>query len=293
MSLKRREFLKIAGFAGASLLGARRAGAKEQEREFSAMLIDTTLCEGCRSCEEACNEKNRLPRPDVPFDEESVFEEVRDTLPGAYTVVNRYPNPKNPKNPIFVRRQCMHCNQPACASACLVRGLEKTRAGPVIYNRERCMGCRYCMISCPFDAPKFEYGSPSPYIQKCSFCYDRQMEGKIPACAEACPTGGTLFGSRRELLEVARERIYKNPGRYVHHIYGEREVGGTGWLYLSAVPFDTIGFRTDLGTKPYPELTAGFLYGVPLVFVLWPSMLLALNHFARKNGERGNGENEK
>jgi hypothetical protein len=118
------------------------------------------------------------------------------------------------------------------------------------------------------------------------------MAGKIPACAEACPTGGTLFGSRRELLEVARERIYKNPGRYVHHIYGEREVGGTGWLYLSAVPFDLIGFRTDLGTKPYPELTAGFLYGVPLVFVLWPSMLLALNYFARKNGEGGNGENE-
>jgi ferredoxin len=127
MSLKRREFLKITGFAGASLLGARRTGANERDREFSAMLIDTTLCEGCRSCEEACNEKNRLPRPDVPFDEESVFENIRDTFPGAYTVVNRYPNPKDPKNPIYVRRQCMHCNQPACASACLVRGLEKTR----------------------------------------------------------------------------------------------------------------------------------------------------------------------
>ncbi len=294
MSVKRRDFLKIAGCAGMALLGGSdaRARTKEPDPEFSAMLIDTTLCEGCRSCEEACNEKNRLPEPATPFAEGSVYEGKRDTSIGAYTVINRFPNPRDPGSPIYVRRQCMHCNQPACASACLVKGLEKTRQGPVIYNKERCMGCRYCMISCPFDIPKFEYDSPSPFIKKCSFCYDRQLVGKIPACAEACPTEATLFGTRRELVEVARKRIYRNPGKYFPHIYGEHEVGGTGWLYLSAIPFDQIGFRTDLGATPYPELTSGFLYGVPLVFVLWPSMLLALNHFSRKKGERGDEEKE-
>jgi Fe-S-cluster-containing dehydrogenase component len=294
MSVNRRDFIKIAGVTGCSLLGVNSAHAKAADKdiEFSAMLIDTTLCEGCRSCEEACYEKNRLPKPDVPFDEESVFEEIRDTSPEAYTVLNRYPNPKDPENPIFVRRQCMHCNQPACASACLVRALEKKREGPVIYNKERCMGCRYCMISCPFDVPKFEYDSPLPYIKKCVFCYDRQIEGKVPACAYACPTEATLFGPRRKLLEIARERIYKNPDRYVHHIYGEHEVGGTSVMYLSAVPFEQIGFRTDLGTTPYPEHTSGFLYGVPLVFVLWPSFLLALNYFSKHNGEKGHGEKD-
>jgi Fe-S-cluster-containing dehydrogenase component len=254
------------------------------------MLIDTTLCIGCRACEAACNEVNKLPEPKVSFDSEAVFAEVRDTTPVAYTVVNRFPNEKKPEEPTFVRKQCMHCNQPGCATACLVKALEKTKEGAVIYNKDRCMGCRYCMIACPFDVPKYEYDSPMPYVQKCTFCAERQKQGLQPGCAEACPTGATLFGKKRDLLEIARTRIYQEPDKYVHQIYGEREVGGTGFLYLFPADPQKYGMKTNLGTTPYSELTAGFLYAVPLVFVLWPSILFGLN--AMTKGHEGEKETE-
>ncbi|MGE5663424.1 MAG: 4Fe-4S dicluster domain-containing protein [Deltaproteobacteria bacterium] len=297
MSLNRRDFLKIAGAAGACLAGskagkAHAAAAVGDGREFYGMLIDTTKCIGCRACEEACNEKNGLPKPEVSFSSESVFEQKREPTPEAYTVVNRFANEKEPDKPVFARKQCLHCNQPACASACLVKALEKTKDGPVIYNKDRCMGCRYCMIACPFDIPKYEYNSALPYVKKCQFCFDRVKNGEQPACAEACPEGATLFGKKRELVDIARQRVYQNPDKYVHHIYGEHEVGGTGWLYLSSVPFEKLGFRTDLGTTPYPEHTSGFLYGVPLVFVLWPSLLVGLNYLTNGKNHKEDGHGE-
>lgn len=291
MSLNRRDFLKLAGVTGCGLAAGKagKAEAAVVDSEFYGMLIDTTKCIGCRSCEEACNGKNGLPEPEVSFSSERVFEKKRDTSPCEYVITNRCANGKDPDNPLFVRKQCMHCNQPACATACLVKALEKTKEGPVIYNKDRCMGCRYCMIACPYDIPKYEYDSPFPYVRKCLFCFDRVVKGEQPACAEACPEGATLFGKRRELVEIARERIYREPGKYVPHIYGEHEVGGSSIMYLSSVPFETLGFRTDLGTTPYPEHTSGFLYGVPLVFVLWPSILVGLNILTnnRKNKENG------
>ncbi len=293
MNIGRRGFLKGAGAAGGALVGGKVARAAAPQAspagvEFSGMLVDTTKCIGCRSCEAACNEANALPAPAVDLFTDSVFAERRDTTPDAFTVVNRFPNEKKPDEPIFVRRQCMHCNQPACASACLVKAMQKTPEGAVVYNKDRCMGCRYCMIACPFDVPKFQYDSPRPYVRKCTFCAARQKEGKQPACAEACPTGATLFGKKRDLLEIARSRIYAEPDKYVHHIYGEHEVGGTGWLYLAGAPAAKVGLADNLGTTPYPELTSGFLYGVPLVFVLWPSLLFGLNHIVKEpEGEKG------
>jgi formate dehydrogenase iron-sulfur subunit len=299
MSVNRRDFLKIAGAAGSALVaggGIAKASTgaagngNGNDVEFYGMLIDTTKCVGCRSCEEACNQANKLPPPKESFSDESVLEKPRDTTPDAFTVINKYPNEKEPDKPIFARKQCMHCNQPACASACLVKALQKTPEGPTIYNKDRCMGCRYCMVSCPYDIPKFQYDSPLPYIRKCIFCYSRVKAGEKPACAEACPEGATLFGKKRDLMEEARTRIYQNPDKYYHKIYGEHDAGGTSFLYLSAVPFEKIGFKKDVGTQPYPEMTSGFLYGVPLVFVLWPSLLYGLSLLTKgkeKESEHG------
>ena len=286
MTISRRGFLKGAGAAGGVLLGGVKARAANPATsaggvEFNGMLIDTTMCVGCRACEAACNQVNQLPEPKVDLYSDSVFAERRDTTPDAFTVVNRFPSPKNPDEPIYVRKECMHCNQPGCASACLVKALEKTKEGAVIYNKDRCMGCRYCMIACPFDAPKYQYDSPLPYVRKCTFCYERQKRGEQPACAEACPTGATLFGKKRDLLEIARTRVAKEPDKYHPRIYGEHEVGGTGWLFLTPAAPGKLGLPENLGTTPYPELTAGFLYGVPLVFVLWPSLLFGLNYMIK------------
>jgi Fe-S-cluster-containing dehydrogenase component len=169
--------------------------------------------------------------------------------------------------------------------------MHKTKEGPVIWRGDKCMGCRYCMVSCPFDVPKFEYHSPNPKIQKCDMCFDRLGEGKIPACVEACPAEALMFGTRRELIKEARKRIHENPDLYVDHIYGEHEAGGTGFLYLSPVPFNELGFNTSIQTSSYPELSKGFLYSVPTIFVLWPAILLGIRE-ATKNNQPKEEEND-
>jgi Fe-S-cluster-containing dehydrogenase component len=227
-----------------------------------------------------CAETNGLPEPDT--DDESVLDEVRTTSETQWTVVNRY---DTDVGEVFRKEQCMHCSQPACASACLTRAMLKTEEGPVIWREDKCMGCRFCMVSCPFDAPKFEYDSANPKIQKCNLCWERMQEGQLPACVENCPADALTFGTRQELMDEGRRRIYENPDDYIHAIYGEHDAGGTAWLYLSAVPFEQLGLRTDLGTTAYPEFTKDFLYGVPIVLALWPAFLLALSRSTRRDRE--------
>jgi len=278
--LDRRGFLKTIGVVGATLAsaGAAKAGGTKEEREAVGVLVDTTRCAGCRTCEVMCAESNGLPEPDLMDD--TVFDAERDGSELQRTVVNRY---ETDAGEIYVKRQCMHCQEPACASACLTKAMAKTEDGPVVWRGSKCMGCRFCMVSCPFDAPKFEYHSANPKIQKCNLCWDRLQEGEQPACVENCPAGALTFGKRSELIEEARRRIHDDPDTYVHHIYGEDEVGGTSWLYLSAAPFDQIGFRTDLGETAYPKYTQEFLYGVPIVLTLLPPFLLALSSATKSN----------
>ncbi len=286
MEIDRRNFLKgmgagIAGVASGGILtpGMLKAEEAPEGKEFIGVLVDTSRCIGCRSCEAACAEANNLPEPDI--DDDSVFEKVRPTSVTQWTVVNRF---ETDEGEIFVKKQCMHCNQAACVAACLVKAMEKRKIGPVTWNTN-CMGCRYCMVSCPFDIPKFEYNKAIPKIQKCSLCWGRVKEGEQPACVEACPEDALTFGTRREIIEEANRRIYRNSGEYYPHIYGEHEVGGTGYLYLSKVPFDQIGFRTDLGTVAYPEYSKGFLYSVPIVLILWPALLIGMNTLAKGKEE--------
>jgi Fe-S-cluster-containing dehydrogenase component len=282
MTLTRRTFLKVAGAAGAvSVVGP--AGA-EEVAGARGVLVDTTLCIGCRGCEAACSEANHLPEP-AQAGSEAVFEQPRSTGPQAFTVVNRASKLSPHGSPRYAKSQCLHCLEPACASACPVRALEKTPEGPVIYHRNRCMGCRYCMVACPFGVPKYEYDKALPYVRKCTFCAERQAQGKPPACAEVCPTGALLFGERAQLLETAHARIYENPDRYVHRIYGEEEAGGTSWLYLSDLPFESLGLPTGVRNSSYPELTKGALSIVPMVMTLWPPLLMSLYTFTKNRRE--------
>ena len=270
MGLDRRVFMKTLGLAGSTLALGKSFGATPKEKsnvEFFGILYDSTRCVGCQTCETTCAEAHNLPVPkDAP--ETGV---VRKTDETRRTVVNLF---KTTKGEVYVKQQCMHCNEPACAAACLTQAMYKTKEGPVLWRGEKCMGCRYCMVSCPFDVPKFEYHSPNPKIVKCDMCYDRIKEGKKPACAENCPAEAILFGTRRELLKEARKRIVENPGVYVDHIYGEREAGGTGEIYATPVEMNELGFKPNLQFESYPALSKGFLYSVPSVFVLLPVLLL-------------------
>ena len=281
----RRSFFKLVGAAGIATVPVGTAAASEEAESADPLgiLIDTTRCLGCRTCEFMCSESNGLPDPDPDW---GVLDEPRTTSDCQLTVVNKY---ETEKGPVFIKRQCMHCNQPACASACLTKALHKSEDGPVVWRESKCMGCRYCMISCPFDSPKFEYDSPVPKIQKCTLCAERREEGKLPACVENCPGDALLFGRRSDLLREANMRIYNNPDEYNHEIYGEHTVGGTSMLYLASVPFDQLGLRTDLGTTPYPELTKGFLYSVPVVLTLIPAFLAAVSA-ATKSGTDSDGK---
>jgi formate dehydrogenase iron-sulfur subunit len=272
--MDRRIFLKSLGVMGGMALkaGSARAEPVTAFEEQMGVLVDTTRCVGCRMCEISCAEAHGLPEPDL--NDDKIFDKQRTPSPSQWTIVNRY---TTDAGEIFAKKQCMHCSQPACAAACPTKAMYKTEEGAVIWRESKCMGCRYCMIACPFDVPKFEYNKVVPKIQKCILCWDRLKEGKQPACAENCPTEALLFGKRSDLIEISKRRIYGEPDNYFHQIYGEQEVGGTGWLYLSAVPFDQIGFRTDLGTTPSPEYTRQFLYDDPIVFVLLPAILLALH----------------
>jgi formate dehydrogenase iron-sulfur subunit len=234
----------------------------------------------------ACATANNLPEPDP--EDWAVPGTIRKTNENRRSVINVH---ETSKGEVYVKNQCMHCNQPACASACLTKAMYKTKEGPVIWRDEKCMGCRYCMVSCPFDVPKFEYHSANPDIVKCNMCYDRIKEGELPACVAECPAEALTFGTRRELLAEARRRIHEDPDTYYDGIYGEYEAGGTGFLYLSPVPFEELGLNTRLQKDSYPELTKGFLYSVPSIFILWPAMLLGI-HNATKNNSKTDEENE-
>ncbi len=273
--MNRRKFLTFLGSAGvASALStatvAKGAGVVNYPyyKNSYGVLHDTTRCIGCRQCEKACQEVNNLPMPQQPFSNLEVTHTRRRTSAAAWTVVNRY---EVEGKEIFRKLQCLHCNDPACASACFAKCFVKEADGSVSYDGSQCVGCRYCMVACPFYVPGFQYEEAyDPLVQKCTFCRPRLQEGKLPGCVENCPMGALTFGKRSDLIKIARKRIEKNPERYVDYIYGETDAGGTAWMTLSGVDPAQLGQDTHLGNRPMGELTAGALGAVPMIIGFWP-----------------------
>jgi len=293
MNLNRRNLIKIAGAAGAATIASRAlssATTRGAAKNAAGVLVDTTRCVGCRACEAACSEANALAAPEKPGDD-SVFAGRRRTGPTAFTVVNRSAEKSPNGEERYAKTQCMHCVTPACASGCVVKALEKTALGPVVYHEDRCLGCRYCMIACPFGVPKYEYTKAAPLVRKCTFCAARQEKGLPPACTDACPSGALTFGKRADLLEEARTRIYQNPSKYVHEIYGEDEAGGTSWLYISDVSSASLTLPQDVVKKSYPEMADGALSAVPFIVTLWPPLLMGLYTFSKRRDDVAGHEN--
>ncbi len=282
MEISRRSFLKFIGAAGASAIAETPSPAhakwhSKTPSDAYGCLVDLTRCVGCRKCEEACAEANELPRPEKSDCDCIIFDKKRRPNENAFTVVNRYFSGKlnefDSPVPCFVKVQCMHCQYPACASACIVGALTKESCGAVKYDVSKCIGCRYCMVACPFEIPAYEYHNPlTPKVKKCSFCYERiSKDGGLPACATICPTEAITFGKRETVLELAKKRINENPGKYIDHVYGEKEAGGTSWIYISSIPFDKLDFP-ELPEKPIPKLAETIQHS--LFSYLWSPVLL-------------------
>jgi len=223
-----------------------------------AILTDVTKCIGCESCVAACKEVNQTGK-DEPWRWQKKIDDLSAT---RWTTIIKKPNQR------FIRQQCRHCLSPACVSVCPVGALQKTPEGPVIYNSDICMGCRYCMMSCPFAIPRYLWSQPVPYVRKCVMCYQKIKSGELkePACTKACPTQATIFGDRDALIAEAKKRIRANPGKYIDRVYGEKEVGGTSVLYLSDIPLDFLGWQKNLPEDPLPQRVYKVLKAVPGIF---------------------------
>ncbi|MFO1428578.1 MAG: 4Fe-4S dicluster domain-containing protein [Candidatus Competibacteraceae bacterium] len=211
--------------------------------ERMGILIDTTKCMGCRGCQVACKQWQGLKAEKTTFFGGAGYQNPPALSADTFTLITfTETEDEDGLHWTFAKRGCMHCDEPACASVCPVGSLHKTANGAVVYDADKCIGCRYCMMACPWSVPSYQWDSPVPFVRKCTMCNDRQQVGKAPACVGGCPTGALQFGRREDLLNEARTRIAKNPDRYVDHIYGEKEAGGTGVIYLSAIPFAELGF---------------------------------------------------
>ncbi|HEX2831942.1 MAG TPA: 4Fe-4S dicluster domain-containing protein [Thermoanaerobaculia bacterium] len=227
-----------------------------------AILYDATLCIGCLECESACARQNDLPYDDA-------IAKIKRTSETKLT----YVAVRNTGEEKYLRQLCMHCEDPTCVSVCPVKAFTKTKQGPVVYDASKCMGCRYCMMACPFKVPKYEWSKAIPTVKKCIMCADRVAAGKPTACTEACPTGATITGERELLLTEARKRIAENPLQYVNHIYGEKEAGGTDVLMLSSVRFEEFGMPMNLPNESLPQITHNVLTHIPDVVTLGSALL--------------------
>ena len=215
------------------------------------ILFDETLCVGCGSCYQACKEKNNLPATNKDF--------LKDHLSdNTFTVVEQYGKK-------YARKLCMHCTEPSCVSVCLVGAFTKSAAGAVLYNADKCIGCRYCMQACPHKIPRYEWGTTRPRVRKCNMCSERVKAGKLTACSEACPTEATLFGNLDQITAIAKKRLSENHQKYYQKIYGLEEAGGGNVLVIASVPFEELGYTPLLPKEPMPAITMRAMEKIPPV----------------------------
>ena len=281
MAIDRRTLIKSLAVGGTAVAaGASPVGAAVQPSAppgAMGMLYDATLCIGCKTCVVACKQANDMPAESAGSG--GLWDAPDDLDSKTKNIIKLYHDGERES---FVKQQCMHCIDPSCASACMLHSLHKDAAtGVVMYDPTYCVGCRYCMMACPFNVPKFEFDKAAPKIVKCELCrqrvkdaavmgaggFTRYPKGQGPACCEVCPREAVIYGRRDELLAEAKRRIAASPGKYHEdRVYGEFDGGGTQVLYLSRVPFDRIGLP-DLGTRPASAtayaVQEGIYYKVP------------------------------
>ena len=254
---------------------------------MKGVLVDLTKCIGCGSCTVACKMYNNNKWIEGRASTDGELAQLADE---NWTVVRKsvVKDREGREAWRFVKNQCLHCKEPACVSACPSRAFQKSPEGPVLYYPQNCIGCRYCMIGCPFNIPKFEWDNPLPKITKCMMCYSRLTKGEAPACVSVCPENVMKFGDLDALLEEAKAIVKPDSSgysKYVQHIFGEEEAGGTSWIYISDVPFKDLGFRTHVPKESLPAKTEKFMHNSPIVGGIWGLILAGLYFITKRRGE--------
>lgn len=271
MAQSRRNFLKSVVALGASSTAITSVTPEDTHaksdtqlsKDRKGVLVDSTVCIGCRKCEWACKGAHDFEQGTFEsYQNDETLDKMRRPTYDNLTIVNEYDD--GARN---VKLQCMHCDHPACASACIVGAITKTENGAVVWDTDKCIGCRYCMVACPFQIPAFEYHKAlDPKIVKCDFCVDRTSEGKLPACVNICPVEALTYGTREELIIEAKRRIKNHPEKYYDHVFGEDEVGGTSWLYLADKNLAGDVFP-KLDNNPAPGVSESIQHGLFAYFV--------------------------
>ena len=264
------------------------------------VLVDLTKCIGCGSCTVACKMYNNNEWIDnrAPTSGEkamladanwTVVQKCRiDRETGKNLNIDGISSPTRTDGSEvwrYVKRQCLHCTEPACASSCFATAFRKTETGPVVYYPNLCVGCRYCMLACPFSIPKFEWSKAIPALTKCTMCSSRIEKGDAPACVTVCPTDVMKFGEYDDLLKEAKN-ILANDNRYVQHIYGEEEAGGTAWIYISDKPFETLGFKMNVPKQSIPSYTSTYMHATPRFGLVWGAILACLYFITKRRSAR-------
>ncbi|MCU7838663.1 MAG: hydrogenase 2 operon protein HybA [Candidatus Thiodiazotropha sp. (ex Lucinoma annulata)] len=314
--MKRRDFLKASLGGTAALLSSGAAEARgnlEPAEDAIGMLFDSTLCIGCKACVSKCKEVNGMPP--VAMEDEIQYDAARDLSPQTLNVIKVYMEGVGTQKDqavdgfAFEKRSCMHCVDPGCVSVCPVTALRRhPKTGIVTYHADACIGCRTCMVGCPYNVPQFDYDNPFGEIHKCQMCnqagVERVDKGMMTGCAEVCPTGATLFGSRKALLEEAQRRMTLSAGEiynyprgdirkpeshhekqvpaYQKHIWGEKEAGGTNVMHISAISFDKLGMP-PLGERSYASISETVQHTLYKYLALPAVALAGLTFVVRRN----------
>jgi Fe-S-cluster-containing dehydrogenase component len=273
MTMDRRALLKGLAVAGTgAAVGNHPAEASDRPQappDAVGMLYDATRCIGCRACVTACKTANDLPGN--PYDPPNHLNGDTKNIIKRYEVDGEVES--------YMKAQCMHCLDPGCVSACMIGALQKREYGIVTWDPNRCIGCRYCQVACPYNIPKFQWESNNPKIVKCELCLHMLKVGKEPGCCQACPREAVIFGTYTDLLADAKQRIAQQPDRYWPEgdpkIFGETDGGGTQVLYLASVEFQKLGLPplTDRGSAETARMIQhgayqGFIAPVALFAVL-------------------------
>ena len=278
---------------------------KETKSYAKGVLVDLTKCIGCGSCVVACKMYNNNEWIE---DRAPTSGEKAELADKNWTVVQHCRISKNSGENLnvggvsppvrtdgseewrYVKRQCLHCKDPACVSSCFATAFRKNdETGAIVYHPNLCVGCRYCMLACPFSVPKFEWNKPIPMLAKCTMCHNRIEKGDVPACVSVCPTSVMKFGNQEQLLKEAKE-IIANDSRYVRHIYGEEEAGGTAWIYISDKPFDALGFKKNVPKRSIPSYTKNYMHATPIVGAIWLVVLSCLYFITKRRSGKREGQ---